>query len=222
MHSTRARGRRERFTRLERLRSRLRGHPLILLRRALAAALLLVAAVLAVTPGTDREPRVPVLVAARTLPLGSTLSEDDVRVAEVPAELRPDGALVTPDQAVDRRLVGAAREGEPLTDLRVQVCAMLKGMSGFEQQTNENKIFSGPYAACRSADGKRWVITAWEPLHRAWGNAKCPCLHSDPKFPDCAPGATQRLRGWLSFYEGADIKGELRRLAEVRAGGRER
>lgn len=118
MHSTRARGRRERFTRLERLRSRLRGHPLILLRRALAAALLLVAAVLAVTPGTDREPRVPVLVAARTLPLGSTLSEDDVRVAEVPGELRPDGALVTPDQAVDRRLVGAAREGEPLTDLR--------------------------------------------------------------------------------------------------------
>lgn len=104
-----------------------------------------------------------------------------------------------------------------LADLRVQNCVMLKGLAGFNQQTNDNKIFAGPYAACKSADGKRWVITAWEPLHRAWGNPPCPCLHSDPKFPDCEPGQTQRLRGWLSFYEGADINAELKRLTDVRA-----
>ena len=49
------------------------------------------------------------------------------------------------------------------------------------------------------------MITAWEPCHRPWGNAKCPCLHSDPKFPDCAPGATQRLRGWLALAKDGDL-----------------
>ena len=39
-----------------------------------------------------------------------------------------------------------------------------------------------------------------------------PCLHADPKFPDCDPGETQRLQGWLSFYEGTDIHQELRRI----------
>src|SRR5262245_18579051 len=105
--------------------------------------------------------------------------------------------------------------GERLSDLRVQNCVLLKGAAGFERQTDDNKVFAAPYAACRSADGKRWVITAWEPLHRTWGNAKCRCLHSDPKFPDCAPGETKRLRGMLSFYEGEDVRAEFRRLDSV-------
>jgi hypothetical protein len=99
-----------------------------------------------------------------------------------------------------------------LSDLRVQNCVMLKGAAGFEDQTNGNKIFRAPYAVCRSRDGRRYVITAWAPCHRPWGNAPCPCLHSDPKFPDCAPGQTQRLRGWLSFYEGDDLDAELARI----------
>ena len=102
-----------------------------------------------------------------------------------------------------------------MSDLRVQNCVMLKGARGFEQQTNENKVFSSPYVACRTADGRRWIITAWEPCHRAWANAPVPCLHSDPKFPDCAPGETKRLRGWLSFYQGADIKAEFQRIDDT-------
>jgi len=101
---------------------------------------------------------------------------------------------------------------QTLSDLRVQNCVMLKGARGFEEQTEANKVFDPPYAACRSRDGRRWVITAWVPDHRAWSNAKCPCLHSDPKFPDCAPGQTQSLRGWLSFFEGDDIQAEFRRI----------
>ena len=101
---------------------------------------------------------------------------------------------------------------ETLTDLRVQNCVMLKGAKGFEAQMVDNKLFRPPYAACRSTDGRRWVITAWEPCHRAWSNAKCPCLHADPKFPDCPPGEAKRLKGWLSFYEGTDIEGELKRI----------
>jgi hypothetical protein len=91
---------------------------------------------------------------------------------------------------------------------------MLKGAAGFTAQTNTNKVFSKPYVACRSEDGKRWIITAWDPCDRAWANAPVPCLHSDPKFPDCPPGETRHLRGWLSFYEGTDIEGEFRRIEQ--------
>ncbi len=103
----------------------------------------------------------------------------------------------------------------PLTDLRVQNCVMLKGAAGFEAQTNDNKVLATPYAAARSTDGKRWVITAWEPCHRVWANPPCPCFHSDPKFPDCPPGETRRLRGWLSFFEGDDVQAEFKRLDGV-------
>lgn len=101
---------------------------------------------------------------------------------------------------------------ETLSDLRVQNCVMLKGAVGFTAQTNANKVFAKPYVACRSDDGHRWIITAWEPCDHPWANAPVPCLHSDPRFPDCAPGDTKRLRGWLSFYEGNDVNAEFRRL----------
>ena len=101
---------------------------------------------------------------------------------------------------------------EKLTGLRVQNCVMLGYAPGFAAQTNTNKVFQPPYAAVRSEDGRRWVITAWEPVQRCWGNEQCPCLHSDPQFPDCEPAATQHLRGWLSFHEGADIEAEFQRI----------
>lgn len=101
---------------------------------------------------------------------------------------------------------------EELSDLRVQNCVMLKGAKGFDQQTNDNKVIRDPYVTCRSADGMRWIITAWEPCHRPWANPPCPCLHSDPKFPDCPPGQTRRLIGWLSFYQGTDLDAELARI----------
>lgn len=99
-----------------------------------------------------------------------------------------------------------------LADLRVQVCAMLKGAKGFDEQTNDNKVFDPPFAACRSADAKRWIILAFDHIHRAWGNPPCPCLHADPKFPDAAPGETKRVRGWISFFEGDDVKREFARI----------
>ena len=104
---------------------------------------------------------------------------------------------------------------ETLTDLRVQNCVMLRFAKGFDQQTNDNKITRGSYVACKDTSGKRWLITAWEPNHRAWSNAPCPCLHSDPKFPDCPPDETQRLRGWFSFYDGSDIEAEITRIEKT-------
>jgi hypothetical protein len=123
------------------------------------------------------------------------------------------GATVRPT-AAEVRMELWLRNGtkEKLTGLRVQNCVMLGYAPGFTAQTTTNKLFRPPYAAVRSDDGRRWIITAWDPLQRCWGNEQCPCLHSDPQFPDCASGETQRLKGWLSFHQGADIEAELRRI----------
>jgi len=101
---------------------------------------------------------------------------------------------------------------QKLSDLRVQICVMTKMAAGFAGQTNANKVFTNPYVACRSEDGKRWIVTAWENCGRSWGNEQCPCFHSDPKFPDLEPGQEHRLHGWLSFYEGNDIQSEFARI----------
>ena len=99
-----------------------------------------------------------------------------------------------------------------LSDLRVQNCVMLKGAVGFAEQTNENKSFDRGYAIAWHTSQPRWMITAWDPVHRPWANAPCPCLHSDPKFDDCPPGETRWLRGWFSFFEGDDITAEIDRI----------
>jgi hypothetical protein len=123
------------------------------------------------------------------------------------------GARITPTPG-EVRMELSVQNGTstPLSGLVVQNCVLLKAVVGFDARTNDNKVFDQPYAACRSSDGNRWIITAWKPCVRSWANAPCPCLHSDPQFPDCAPGQTQRIRGWLSFYEGNDVRSEFRRI----------
>jgi len=83
---------------------------------------------------------------------------------------------------------------------------------GFEHRQGGEEVVSKPYVARRSSTGNRWIITAWDPCQRVWNNPPCPCMHSDPQFPDCPPGETKRLRGWLSFHEGKDVRAELKRI----------
>ena len=78
--------------------------------------------------------------------------------------------------------------GQPLTGLRTQICVLLKGAPSFDAQTNENKIFGARAVGVRSSAESRWILTEWDRCGRTWGNALCPCLHSDPVLPDCAPG----------------------------------
>lgn len=117
------------------------------------------------------------------------------------------------DKAVRMELSLTNGTQEKLSDLRIQNCVMLKGAPGFAAQTNDNKVFRSPFVAVKDKTGRRWIITAWQRCQRAWGNAPCPCLHSDPQFADLAPGETGQLIGWLWCYEGDDLAGELKRQA---------
>jgi len=132
----------------------------------------------------------------RTLPNGITYSSRVVSTAD----------------HVDMVMTLTNGTDQPLTGLRVQNCVMLKGAEGFNYQTRDNKVMQDPYIACRDENGERWIIVAWKPNHRTWANPPCPCMHSDPIFPDCPPGETKVVRGWLSFFEGADIEAEFRRI----------
>jgi peptidoglycan/xylan/chitin deacetylase (PgdA/CDA1 family) len=120
------------------------------------------------------------------------------------------GVQLTPaNKAVDMELWLKNESAEALTGLRVQICVMLKGAQEFNLQTNDNKRLSDPIAAVRSQTGNRWILTAWERCGRVWGNAQCPCMHSDPVLPDCPAGQIVRVRGKLWFYEGDRIEDEI-------------
>lgn len=96
-----------------------RGPSGVFLRRVVAAALFVLAALLALQP--DRGPgerSSPMLVAARDLDAGATVRAADVRVVHAPHSIIPAGAFTEPRSAVDAVLAGAARAGEPLTDTR--------------------------------------------------------------------------------------------------------
>lgn len=134
---------------------------------------------------------------------------------ELPNGIRYAASVMPGRDAVRMELSLTNGTPETLSDLRVQMCVMLKAAAGFNAQTNDNKVFAKPFVAVRNDAGNRWIISAWEPCDRPWGNASVPCLHSDPKFPDCAPGESQRLRGWLSFYEGTDVRAEFARIEKL-------
>lgn len=110
------------------------------------------------------------------------------------------GAEIKPaaDQ-IDMQLWLRNGTADPLTGLRTQICVLLKEASGFQAQTNENKTFGKSLAEARSFDGARSIRTEWELCGRTWGNAACPCMHSDPMLPDCEPGKTVSVRGRLWF-----------------------
>ena len=127
---------------------------------------------------------------------------------------RGDGSLgsewVFPDKVAcgaDVRLVDGevrmnlwVRNGSraPLTAMRSQVCVLLARAPEFAHAGT----YSQPRASVTSRDGRRRILTEWDDCQRVWGNERCPCLHSDPRLPDCAPGETVRQQGRI-WFEGA-------------------
>jgi peptidoglycan/xylan/chitin deacetylase (PgdA/CDA1 family) len=109
-----------------------------------------------------------------------------------------------------RNFSGADLTGmEASAGLASQVCVMLKGAPEFNAQTNDNKILRAPAAAVHSAGGNRWILTAWQNPVRSWGNPLVPCMHADPRLPDCPFRKTVRAQGRLWFYEGTDVEREI-------------
>ncbi|HKR52381.1 MAG TPA: SAF domain-containing protein, partial [Pseudonocardiaceae bacterium] len=89
----------------------------LLLRRAAAAVLVGVAAVLALTP--EEGSLVAAVVAARDLAPGTVLETSEVILREVPASVVPDGSATTPATVLGRTLAAPVRRGELLTDVRL-------------------------------------------------------------------------------------------------------
>jgi peptidoglycan/xylan/chitin deacetylase (PgdA/CDA1 family) len=111
------------------------------------------------------------------------------------------GARVVPatGNSIEMELWVSNKGDQPLNAMRSQVCVMLKRAKGFDQQTASNKEFGKSVARARSAG--RSIAVEWENCGRTWGNPPCPCIHSDPRLPDCPPGQTVRVRGKLWFEE---------------------
>jgi len=133
----------------------------------------------------------------KRLPDGSLWSE-----WRLPNGVRFGAAILAKQNEVGMELWLHNGTDHPLTRLRTQICVLLKGAPSFNAQTTENKVFGKISAAVRSGTGNRWILTEWERCGRTWGNAQCPCLHSDPVLPDCPAGQTVRVAGRLWFGEG--------------------
>lgn len=90
----------------------------VLLVALVAATIASYAVYRAVTRVTVKQvevPRLSVVVAARSLPVGTMLGKEDVRVAEWPASNPVPGSLSKPEEAIGRGLVEPATENEPIT-----------------------------------------------------------------------------------------------------------
>jgi len=142
--------------------------------------------------------------------------QDDGSLAfarELPNGIRFGASVVGQDDGAKLRLWLENGTDAPLTELQTQVCAMLKGAPGFTAQTLENKTFETPVALAK--DGDRYVLIAFERCGRTWGNADCPCIHSDPVLRDAAPGERVEVNGRIWFYEGDDVAGEIVRASDA-------
>jgi hypothetical protein len=123
------------------------------------------------------------------------------------------GAHVTPRaEGADLELWLENGTTSRLSGLRTQICAMLKAAPGFEDQTPQGKEFTEIVAVARARDAQRCVLIGFEHCGRAWGNAPCPCIHSDPVLPDVAPGNRVSVRGRVWFYQGDEVETEKKRL----------
>jgi hypothetical protein len=148
-------------------------------------------------------------------PIEWRIPSDDVLTVEQRLPSGVDfGATVRAEASAVRMEIWLHNGTErPLTDLSLQICAMLKGANGFQGAVGYNRVADSPYVAVPiEPAGDRWVITAWEPVLMMFTTSECPCIHSDPSLPDCAPGETVRSRGWLSFFEGRDVRAEMARI----------
>jgi len=98
-------------------------------RRATAAGLVVLAAVVALRPDPSHG-RADVVVAARDLTPGVELVAADLRVESHAVTTIPDGATVNGSDLIGATLAGPARRGEVLTDVRVMSSRLADAAAG--------------------------------------------------------------------------------------------
>ncbi|MDN5757709.1 MAG: SAF domain-containing protein [Tomitella sp.] len=118
---------------IERLRAAWRpGWPrTLLLRRALAATLLVAAVVLLFRGDPAAEP-VDVVVAAHDLSPGSAIGPQDVAVVQRSSRAVPEGALAATDAVLGHTIAAPVREGESLTDVRLLGTRLAQSAAGVD------------------------------------------------------------------------------------------
>ncbi|GAA2897431.1 SAF domain-containing protein [Pseudonocardia halophobica] len=129
----------------------------VLVRRCLAGVLVVVAAVLALSPGGASTTEV--VVAARDLAPGSVVTPADLTLATWPAELVPAGAVGVA-AAEGRVLAGALRAGEPLTDLRLAGAALAAAATGMPDAAAVPVRLADPDVAALLTPGVRVDVVA--------------------------------------------------------------
>ncbi|GEL18754.1 SAF domain-containing protein [Pseudonocardia asaccharolytica] len=167
---------------------------MLLLRRAAAAVLAGFALVLALIPRAAPS-GTTVLVAARDLGPGATLAPADLAIRNWPADLVPAGALRAPAAADGRVLAGAARAGEPLTDLRLAGPALAARAVGTSDAVSVPVRLADPGVAGLLAPGRAVDVvttgpTADEPLVLASGAVVLAVLPADAD-PGIGAGAAR-------------------------------
>ena len=97
-----------------------RTRTLIVMAVALVSATAATAAVLlAVSRKRPAEPKVQVVVAARNVPMGICLTDNDVKLAEWPANSRPPAGLEDVKKVLNRGLKASLTENEPLSEAKL-------------------------------------------------------------------------------------------------------
>jgi Flp pilus assembly protein CpaB len=101
----------------------------VLARRVAAGGLVVLAGVAALRSNPEGD-RVEVLVAARDLGSGTTLSVDDVRLETRLATTVPDGSQADLNTALGSTLASPTRRGEVLTDVRLLSSRLAESTAG--------------------------------------------------------------------------------------------
>jgi Flp pilus assembly protein CpaB len=101
----------------------------VLARRAVAGALVVLAAVAALRSNPEGD-RTDVVVAARDLSPGAALTPDDVRLEKRLAATVPDGSQADLSVVIGSTLAGPTRRGEVLTDVRLLSTRLAESTSG--------------------------------------------------------------------------------------------
>jgi pilus assembly protein CpaB len=164
-----------------------------LLRRTAAGVLAGLALVLALIP---RDAGSTVVVAARDLASGTALAGADLAVARWPTGLVPTGTLRVPGEADGRVLLGAARAGEPLTDVRLAGADAAARLTGRPDDAAVPVRLPDPDVARLLGPGSRVdVVTPGrddgKPVVLAADAAVLTVLAAEPDGP--GPGAQGRL-----------------------------